>query len=101
MKVFKFGGASLRHAAAIKNAAHIIDQHKDGGLLVVGSAIGKTTNALEKIVELLTQGLPAEKDIANLQAYHIAILDDLFGPGDEVYELVREQFASITQAPVH
>jgi aspartate kinase len=95
MKVFKFGGASLRHAAAIKNAARIIDQHKNDGLLVVGSAIGKTTNALERIVELRAQLQPAEKEISDLLAYHIAILDELFGPGDEVYTLVNEQFASI------
>lgn len=98
MKVFKFGGASLRHAAAIKNAARIIDQHKNDGLLVVGSAIGKTTNALERIVELRAQLQPAEKEISDLLAYHIAILDELFGPGDEVYTLVNEQFASIGKA---
>lgn len=97
MKVFKFGGASMRHAAAIKNAARIIDEYKSDGLLVVGSAIGKTTNALERIVELLAQRLPADREISNLQAYHVAILDELFGPGDDVYTLVNEHFASITR----
>lgn len=51
MKVFKFGGASLKDANSIKNVASIIcDNHKEP-LLVVVSAIGKTTNQLEKIVD--------------------------------------------------
>jgi aspartate kinase len=100
MKVFKFGGASLRHAAAIKNAARIAEEHKDGGLLIVGSAMGSTTDALEKIVEVLTQKLPAEKDISSLEGYHIAILDELFEPGDEVYDVVRAQFRSLGRTPV-
>jgi aspartate kinase len=98
MKEFKYGGASLRHAAAIKNAARIVEQHRDGGLLVVGSAIGKTTNALEKIVELLTHHQVAEAEVSSLEAHHIAILDELFQAGDKVYDLVREQFASIRRA---
>jgi aspartate kinase len=97
MKVFKFGGASLRHAAAIKNAARIAEEHKEGGLLIVGSAMGRTTDALERIVELLAQKMPAEKDIATLVAYHTAILDELFRPGAEIYDLVRAQFASISR----
>ena len=49
-KVFKFGGASLKDAAAIKNAAKILEAYKNESLFVVVSATGKTTNALEQVV---------------------------------------------------
>ncbi len=51
MKVFKFGGASINSIDRIKNVGSIIDAHKDKKLLVVISAMGKTTNALEKVVD--------------------------------------------------
>ncbi len=50
MKVFKFGGASLKTAAGIRNVASIIRQAAPANLLVVVSAIGKTTDALEKFM---------------------------------------------------
>ena len=48
MKVFKFGGASVKNADAIRNAAQIIGLYEQP-LIVVVSAMGKTTNALEKL----------------------------------------------------
>ena len=51
MKVYKFGGASINNIDRIKNTANIINNNKSDKLLVVISAMGKTTNALEKVVE--------------------------------------------------
>ena len=51
MFVFKFGGASINNIERIKNTANIIKDHAGQKLLVVVSAMGKTTNALEKIAE--------------------------------------------------
>jgi aspartate kinase len=51
MRVFKFGGASINNLDRIKNTAKIISDHAPHKLLVVISAMGKTTNALEKIAE--------------------------------------------------
>ena len=51
MKVYKFGGASINSIDRIKNTANIIAAGKQDKLLVVISAMGKTTNALEKVVE--------------------------------------------------
>lgn len=53
MKVFKFGGASIKDANAIKNVVSILDTFQED-LVVVFSASGKTTNALEQVVELAT-----------------------------------------------
>ena len=50
MRVFKFGGASVKDAAAVKNVANIIARYNDRPLVVVVSAMAKTTNALEKVV---------------------------------------------------
>ncbi|GAB3416941.1 aspartate kinase [Niabella aquatica] len=51
VKVFKFGGASVNSAERVKNVADILQQNKNEKLLVVISAMGKTTNALEKVAE--------------------------------------------------
>lgn len=51
MIVFKFGGASVKDADGVKNLYKILDQFKDQEVFVVVSAMGKTTNALEKVVQ--------------------------------------------------
>ena len=51
IKVFKFGGASVKDAAAIRNVVKILNSHKKDKLVIVVSAMGKTTNALEKILK--------------------------------------------------
>ena len=51
MRVYKFGGASINNIERIQNTANIIKHDADKKLLVVISAMGKTTNALEKIAE--------------------------------------------------
>lgn len=56
MKVFKFGGASVNSIERIQNAASILRAYQDGPLLVIISAIGKTTNALEKVAEAFYAG---------------------------------------------
>ncbi|TMI70597.1 MAG: aspartate kinase [Bacteroidetes bacterium] len=56
MKVFKFGGASVNSVERIKNLGKIVKQYKDEKLLIVISAMGKTTNALEKVAEAFFQG---------------------------------------------
>ena len=50
MKVYKFGGASIYSVERIKNVAAIIQASKEDKLLIVISAMGKTTNALETVV---------------------------------------------------
>ncbi len=49
LNVFKFGGASLKDAAAIRNVANILETYKGDRLVIVVSAMGKNTNALEMI----------------------------------------------------
>ena len=51
VRVFKFGGSSLKDAGAVRNVANILQQYANERLVIVVSAMGKTTNALEKVVE--------------------------------------------------
>ncbi len=56
MQVFKFGGASVNTIDRIKNVASIIRNHAGQKILIVISAMGKTTNALEKVAEAFYSG---------------------------------------------
>src|ERR1700712_2155006 len=60
MKVYKFGGASINSIDRIKNTGNIIKDGAHGKLLVVVSAMGKTTNALEKVVDAFFEGRSAD-----------------------------------------
>ena len=60
MQVFKFGGASVNSIDRIKQVAEILKQYRDEKILVVISAMGKTTNALEKVVDAFVDNKSAE-----------------------------------------
>ena len=51
MKVFKFGGASVKDAHSVKNVVKIILSHPNDSLVIVVSAMGKMTNAFESLLE--------------------------------------------------
>jgi len=80
MKVFKFGGASVATAERIKNVGEILQRHKGEKLLVVVSAMGKTTNALEKVVEAFYAGHKEEalQLFENIKQEHLSIQKQLF-----------------------
>jgi aspartate kinase len=56
MKVFKFGGASVNSVERIQNISRILQGYRDQKILIVVSAIGKTTNSLEKVAEAFFAG---------------------------------------------
>lgn len=90
--VFKFGGASVRQASAIRNVASIVRPYADRCLVVVVSAMGKTTNALERILELRKAGKNYTEELEALKQYHFNIMSDLF-PGDHpAWAKVSETF---------
>ncbi len=66
MKVFKFGGASTNSFERIKSLAHILENHKEEKILIVISAMGKMTNALEKVAEAFYE----ERNEDALQLFH-------------------------------
>jgi aspartate kinase len=86
MKIFKFGGASVQDAAGVKNVAHILSNYGDGEVLVVVSAMGKTTNALEKVVDACFYGKNELKShIDEIRKYHRSITDVLFPQNGEIW----------------
>jgi len=79
MKVLKFGGASVKDAEAVQNVAQILESYKEEELLVIISAMGKTTNALEEIINLYYEGSNELWDQARaLKEYHTNIIEVLF-----------------------
>lgn len=87
MKVYKFGGASVKDAAGIRNLEHIVRLSGANDLMVVISAMGKTTNALERVVDHLVAGREDEamqEWIAVIDS-HVAIMRELgLQPGVDV-----------------
>ncbi len=80
MRVFKFGGASVKNAEAVKNVASIIARYTDRPLVVVVSAMAKTTNALEEVVRMWrTDGQKAAVFFSTVIDFHRAIVLELFG----------------------
>lgn len=80
VKVFKFGGASIRHAAAIKKMAELLSRQKNDILIVILSAMGKSTNELEA---LLTARRKRQLDVFNelfdaFKSNHLEVVGELF-----------------------
>ncbi|MBB5622162.1 aspartate kinase [Pedobacter cryoconitis] len=79
MQVFKFGGASVVNAEAVKNLVAIIQQAEKENLLIVVSAMGKMTNKLELLSNAYIFGQENTHDLLDeVKAYHFNILNDLF-----------------------
>ena len=81
MKVYKFGGASVRNADGVRNLHKIIGEEQH--LFIIVSAMGKTTNALERVFAGVQQGdrAAAQEAVDGLRQYHAEIIDDLWhGP---------------------
>jgi aspartate kinase len=78
MKIFKFGGASVKDADGVKNVAKILTDHSGENLVVVISAMGKSTNHLEKIVNACVHSTGETATlIKELKDYHYSILTHL------------------------
>lgn len=94
LKVFKFGGASIKDADSIKNVASILERFRQEKIIIIVSAMGKTTNALEKVVSAHNYGNTelARQLLEDLKKAHYQIMDALFEPGDEVYAVVNDTF---------
>ena len=78
-QVFKFGGASVKDAQGVRNLADILKKYAPKNLLVVVSAMGKTTNALEELNEAYIAGdIRTTVLFEDIKAYHWTIVTDLF-----------------------
>ncbi len=82
MKIFKFGGASICDAQAVRNLLSILQNKENSALLTVISAMGKCTNALEHILTLKNSNQKYAPSIDRFQKYHWNICKELFDSDD-------------------
>lgn len=93
MKVFKFGGASIKNAAAIQNVASILQQYRQESLIIVVSAMGKTTNALEEVVHAhAKQTGEAQALYDAIKERHYELMRELFAADDDIFSIVNDTF---------
>ena len=79
MKVFKFGGASVKDASGVKNLIRVLETTGYKDTLVVVSAMGKTTNALENIIETYFDNKQSlNQQLLRLKDFHLKIVEELF-----------------------
>ena len=98
IKVFKFGGASVKDAEAIRNVASILKDYKKERLLIVISAMGKTTNALEKVVHAFFDEKENAKDILKeIQNRHLEISKELLGDNSEFEKKISKLVAPVNR----
>ena len=98
VKVFKFGGASVKDAPAIENLHHILRLYPDDTLVVVISAMGKTTNFLEKVLEAYHQR-PEEVSalVDELQRQHEQVAEQLVPDPGSIVDSLRRLFQQLRE----
>lgn len=106
MKVFKFGGASVNSAQAVENMSSIVRMYYGEPLIVVVSAMGKTTNRLEQMVPGVNSLSTSLDHFEELKRYHLTIVDSLFPSKDHpIYSALERLFDlldnQIRQQPTH
>jgi len=97
MRVFKFGGASIKDPQQIRNVLHVLQTvgYKDS--IIIASAMGKTTNALEEVVDAYFNNLTVlQSKLQIVKDYHFAIVEDLFPDKTHIiYHQIDGLFAEI------
>ena len=95
MRIFKFGGASVKDADGVKNVFDVLQKVGYEEVLLIVSAMGKTTNALEVVIKNYFEKSPdLNASIQEVKKYHKQILLDLFeDENHEVFYDVNEHFA--------
>ncbi len=97
MKVFKFGGASVKDADGIKNVYEVLQKVGHEDVLLVISAMGKTTNALEVVIkDYVSKSAELQSSVQEVKKYHNQILMDLFeDEKNPVFAAVNAIFADL------
>lgn len=98
MRVFKFGGASVKDADSVRNVLSVLEKVGHDKTLVVVSAMGKTTNALEVVIEQYrNKDSKLNNTISELRTNHKAILTDLFeGESNPIFKTIDAIFEDLS-----
>jgi len=95
MRVFKFGGASVKDAAGVRNLASIVAK-SEGKLVIVVSAMGKMTNAFEELIKCYFHKDEKKwEKLGIIKNYHSQIMEELFDSSDEVFTDVDSMYFRI------
>ena len=94
MRIFKFGGASVKDAEGIHNMYRVLEQTGHAQTLIVVSAMGKTTNAFEKLIEAyFDDAKQLESQLNEIIDYHLGIMNEIFDhPKHDVFDQVKQRF---------
>tara|TARA_B100001741_G_C16553643_1_gene600984 strand:+ start:1978 stop:3219 length:1242 start_codon:yes stop_codon:yes gene_type:complete len=96
MKVYKFGGASVKDAEGVRNISQLLVNECTEPLVIVISAMGKTTNMLEKVVnDYYSNNSP---NLDEVKFYHYSILEELFDKSHSIFDDVNNLFVEIEWA---
>lgn len=95
MKIFKFGGASVKDAESVKNVAFVLESEGFENCLVVVSAMGKTTNALEQVVHNYFDKVNYQTEIEKVKQMHLEISTGLFPKGHAVFAEISLFFSDL------
>ena len=100
MKVFKFGGASVKDANAVKNVGTVLKRFPNENIIVVVSAMGKTTNALERLTDaVFFKKGNATAILDEIKKYHFDIIEELFpNRNHAVYTEINNTFVELDWA---
>lgn len=103
MRVFKFGGASVKDAAGVKNVYDVLQKVGYEDVLLVVSAMGKTTNALEAVIkDYFDKSAALQSSVQEVKKYHNQILLDLFEDDkNEVFSAVNALFSDLEYFLAH
>ena len=96
MKVFKFGGASIKDVSSINNILKIISNYNEDRLVVVVSAMGKTTNALELVVhDYFNNKENLQASISEVYNFHLEIINNLFEKSHPIFSDISKSFEKL------
>ncbi|MBK8346908.1 MAG: aspartate kinase [Saprospiraceae bacterium] len=96
LKVFKFGGASVKDAEGFINVGKILQKYKDDKIVIVVSAMGKTTNALEEVVKSYYAGDgKAAELLENIKNNHFQLISQLIPVSAEIMDDINDTFVEI------
>ncbi|MDT7832531.1 aspartate kinase [Flavobacteriaceae bacterium S356] len=96
MRVFKFGGASVKDAKSIQNVADVLRNEGTNNVLVVISAMGKMTNAFEKVVHAYIKDNGLEDALEYVLKFHTSIAYELFARDHSIHEKVTMLFGKLS-----
>ena len=95
MKVFKFGGASVKDAEGVKNVAKVLKSEGFENCILIVSAMGKTTNELETVIDKYLKKENYQVELAVIEEKHQAIAQEIFEKNHLVFSEIKDLFDNI------